>query len=260
VPRGPDHPVVYRRWRSRFRRPGLSQVGFNTIGFDGRLAGRQRAERKAGDDKGVQGTFRGSFLSALDCVFGFIDFSLFGEGRAPPSLEAGRGGFKRRLKLPVGELLERLQDFAAAGVDTLVNHGRYYTLHHGQVTWGVIPISFQRADAENVRKPCMRPSGCQIAIGQLDRKLESWMHENDAGFTARPRAQNEAARRASGAETQGCGGGGFPSGLGPAGNGGQAGHTPSDHAAIDPVRAGRARKPAERGGNHRLGAGKPNPR
>ena len=43
--------------------------------------------------------------------------------------------------LLVGEFLERLQDFAAAGIDILVSHGRYYTLHHGQVTWGVIPIA-----------------------------------------------------------------------------------------------------------------------
>jgi len=43
-----------------------------------------------------------------------------GERRAPPSLEAGGGGFKRLLKLLVGEFLERLQDFAVIGVDTLV--------------------------------------------------------------------------------------------------------------------------------------------
>jgi hypothetical protein len=31
--------------------------GVNVVGFDGRLGGRQRAERKAGYDKGEQGIF-----------------------------------------------------------------------------------------------------------------------------------------------------------------------------------------------------------
>jgi len=45
------------------------------------------------------------------------------ERRAPPGFEAGRGGFKRLLKLLVGEFLECLQDFAVVGVDALVGHG-----------------------------------------------------------------------------------------------------------------------------------------
>jgi hypothetical protein len=41
---------------------------------------------------------------------GFCDHDRpLGEGRVPPGLEAGRGGFKRRLKLLVGEFLERFQ-------------------------------------------------------------------------------------------------------------------------------------------------------
>jgi hypothetical protein len=38
----------------------------NVIGFNGGLGGRQRGERKAGEDKSEQGTFHGSFLSVLD--------------------------------------------------------------------------------------------------------------------------------------------------------------------------------------------------
>jgi len=37
-------------------------------------------------------------------------------------LEAGRGVFKRRLELLVGEFLERLQNFAVIGVYALVSH------------------------------------------------------------------------------------------------------------------------------------------
>ena len=41
---------------------------------------------------------------------GFCDHDRsLGERRVPPGLEAGRGGFKRRLELLVGEFLERLQ-------------------------------------------------------------------------------------------------------------------------------------------------------
>jgi hypothetical protein len=40
--------------------------GVNVVGFDGRLGGRQRAERKAGEDKSEQGTFHGNFICGLD--------------------------------------------------------------------------------------------------------------------------------------------------------------------------------------------------
>ncbi len=45
------------------------------------------------------------------------------KSRVPPTLEAGLGSFKRRLKLLVGESLECLQDFAVIGVNALVGHG-----------------------------------------------------------------------------------------------------------------------------------------
>jgi hypothetical protein len=40
--------------------------GVNVVGFDGRLGGRKRTERKTGENKGKYRTFHGSFLSASD--------------------------------------------------------------------------------------------------------------------------------------------------------------------------------------------------
>src|ERR1035441_2782370 len=45
-----------------------------------------------------------------------------GESRVPPVVEAGRSVSKRRLKLVVGEFLERFQNLAVIGVDALVSH------------------------------------------------------------------------------------------------------------------------------------------
>src|SRR5664279_3390573 len=45
------------------------------------------------------------------------------KSRVPPSLETGRGCFKRSLELLVAELFERLQDLAVIRVNTLVSHG-----------------------------------------------------------------------------------------------------------------------------------------
>jgi hypothetical protein len=78
--------------------------GVNAVGFNGRLGGRKRAERKAGEDKGKHVTFHGSFLSTLDLVFGFIDFFVGWHGRkscsvvtniaqAGASIEATRTSF-----------------------------------------------------------------------------------------------------------------------------------------------------------------------
>jgi hypothetical protein len=39
-----------------------------------------------------------------------------------PSLETGRGGFKRFLELLVGQFVERLEKFSVVRIDALVGH------------------------------------------------------------------------------------------------------------------------------------------